>query len=611
MRRSICYCEPKVALAGQKATWKFTLTPSYDLPKGSLLKFDMFSKGKKREWQLPSIDFKRKENVIWLELPNGKGVKALSEKGGAYVFILPIEVRTSEKISICLGSPSHKEQLQNQCQINVQRKREFLLYVDTKGKGNFQEPEVFHIDVRGNELYKLRIISPSFVSKNKRFDIIVRFEDKFGNLTNNAPKDTLIHLSYENLRENLQWQLFVPETGFVVLPNLYFNETGIYKIKLKNLKTKDTFFSDPIKCFEESEINLFWGFFHGQTETEENIEGILRHFRDEEAFHFFANSPFESEEETPSDMWKNQIFHVSEMNENDRFVTFSGFQWEGEPNEEGLRELIYLKEAKAILRKKDSKTNSLKKIYKNFSPKELLSIPSFTMNKSTSFDFSAFDPNFERVVEIYNAFGSSECSIKEGNLYPIGDNKKGFQEGSILKALINNRRFGFIAGGMDNRGIYRGLKAQYSPGLTAIIASEHTKESLVEALYNRSCYATTGQRILLGLYVATEPMGSELNTAKKPGLAFNRHITGYVTGIAPLKEVHLIRNGEIFKKFKPDSENLEFAIDDQEPIAKVALKAKNGEYPFLFYYLRIVQQDGNSAWSSPIWIDHISTKSKH
>ena len=36
-------------------------------------------------------------------------------------------------------------------------------------------------------LQTIRLLTPSFVAKNKRFDIILRFEDEFGNLTNNAP----------------------------------------------------------------------------------------------------------------------------------------------------------------------------------------------------------------------------------------------------------------------------------------------------------------------------------------------------------------------------------------------------------------------------------------
>ncbi len=85
-----------------------------------------------------------------------------------------------------------------------------------------------------------------------------------------------------------------------------------------------------------------------------------------------------------------------------------GFQYQGESGKEGVRQFIYTKEGKPILRQKEGKTSSLSKIYKSTSPKEMISIPCFTMGKGSSFDFEDFNPDFERVVEIYNAWGSSE-----------------------------------------------------------------------------------------------------------------------------------------------------------------------------------------------------------
>ena len=144
--------------------------------------------------------------------------------------------------------------------------------------------------------------------------------------------DTLIDLSHEYLRENLKWKLFVPETGFQILPNLYFNEPGVYKIKLHNLKTDQVYISSPIKCVLESNESLLWGTFHGESErvdSTENIESCLRHIRDEKALNFFATSGFEDVEETTNDIWKLITQHVADFHENDRFISFLGFQWPG------------------------------------------------------------------------------------------------------------------------------------------------------------------------------------------------------------------------------------------------------------------------------------------
>lgn len=622
MRRSICYCEPNYASAGEARTWKFIYTPSATLPKGTRLKFDLQTKGREIDWQIPSANLKKAAPVIYAKLENGKILAATEVETPEsivpqYEFILQTAVDAGDAITIILGAKEGETSKKGgalSAQTTSQRRRPFLLYIDPTGKGHYDDPEVFNMDIRGGELANIRILAPSFVTKNKRFDVIVRFEDEFGNLTNDAPDDTLIELSHEHLRENLNWKLFVPETGFISLPNLYFNEAGVYTIQLVNSKTKQVFRSSPIRCFPDNNHHLYWGLLHGESErfdSTENIESCLRHFRDDKAYNFYGVSPFESQEETPNETWKAITQNVADFDEDERFTTFLGFQWQGDNKTEGLRLFVSPKENKPILRKKELKNSTLKKIYKSFSPKEMISIPCFTMAKGTEYNFENFDPDFERVVEIYNAWGSSETNKKEGNHRPI-TSTNGVQEtldGSIQKALQRNCRFGFVAGGLDDRGNYAELyesdQVQYSPGLTAIIAPAHTREALIEALYQRSCYATTGERIIVGLSLAGVPMGKEVSTADKPGLAINRHLSGYVAGTTQLQKVEIIRNGKVIKTFEPNHYALEFAFDDMTPLEKVVINSKEKNPPFVYYYIRVLQEDGHMAWSSPIWVDYI------
>jgi hypothetical protein len=583
----------------------------------------MLSQGREIDWQIPTANFKKTGNIIFVQLDNGKSLPAKEVETPdsftpSFEFMLTAPVQAGNNITIVVGSDQNPSLHGTRAQTNAQRRRAFHLYVDPSGKGNYDDPEVFSMDIRGNALSAIRVLAPSFVARNKRFDVIVRFEDEFGNLTSNAPEDTLIELSHEHLRENLTWKLFVPETGFIALPNLYFNEPGVYTIRLYNTNTKEEFFSSPIMCFSENPKHLFWGLLHGESEridSTENIESCLRHFRDDKAASFYASSPFENQEETANDTWKLITQNVAEFDENDRFTTFVGFQWVGEAGREGIRQILYNKEGKQLLRRKDPKYSSLDKIYKSFSPKEIISIPSFTMGKGFEYNFKNFDPNFERVVEIYNAWGSSECPKKDGNTVPIASQKKGgvqeCAEGAIQKALQQNCRFGFVAGGLDDRGIYADFfdsdQEQYSPGSTAIISTEHSRNALIEALYNRSCYATTGERIILGLNLAGIPMGGETTTAAKQGLRINRHLSGYAAGTTKIEKLEIIRNGKVIKTFESDTYWLEFTYDDMTPIDKVAIDAKDKKPPFVYYYLRFTQEDGHMAWSSPIWIDCIAS----
>ncbi len=623
MRRSICYCEPQVARAGQTSTWKFHYTTATALPKGARLKFDLLSQGRDIDWEIPSVNLEDDANVIFVELPNGealelKEVETPDSLIPQYEFTLPSQVKAGETIAIIMGVPPSHEgspaEFGNECQLTIQRRRPFYLYIDPKGKGNYEDPEIFTLDIRGNKLHSIRILVPSFVAKNKRFDITVRFEDEFGNVTNYAPEETLIELSYEHIRENLNWKLFVPETGFVTLPNLYFNEAGIYRIQLKNLHTQETYLSPPIKCFQENNRNLFWGLLHGESErvdSTENIENCIRHFRDEKAFNFFAISSFENAEETSNEIWKSISQNIADFNEEDRFVTMLGFQYKGEPGKEGVRHILYYKDSKPILRQKDTKNSSLEKIYKTHTPKDIISIPTFTMGKGSHFDFKDFNPEFERVVEIYNAWGSSE---QVNSTHPITGGIEGVQAGSIVEALKKNLRFGFVGGGLDDRGIYSEFydsdQVQYAPGYTGIICEKYTRESMLDALAKRSCYATSGARIIVGFHIAGHPMGSELSTGLKPGLMVNRHLSGYIAGTTNLKSIEVIRNGEIIHTFQPTEYHYDYYYDDMEPLDKVVLDGGKDKSPFVFYYLRVTQEDGHVAWSSPIWVDLAPAKGK-
>lgn len=621
MRRSICYCEPSVALAGEVRTWKFIYTTAQKLPKGARLKFDLLSKGRSIDWEEPEVDPKAKGSIIYATAEDGKPIYAKKVPASSpslppsYEFILPQQVSAEQSIVIYIGSlkPENKKE-GSKAQIWSQRRRPFAISVDAQGKGRYDDPEYFTLDVKGNQLKSIKIKGPSVIGKNRRFDLMVRFEDEFGNLTCNVPEDTLIELTHEKLRENLSWKLFIPETGYLALPNLYFNEAGVYTIKLKNTLTGELFYASPIKCFANSEEQYYWGLLHGESErydSTENIESCLRHFRDECGWAFNATSPFDSIEETPNELWRQIVQNIADFDEADRFTTFIGLQWVGSDGDEGIRQLLFSKEVKAIPRRSEPKYDSIEKIYQHYSAKELLSIPSFTMGKGYHYNFKNFNPQFERVVEIYNAWGSSECTKKEGNLKPITTTgKKGsieVAEGAIRTALNKNIRVGFVAGGLDDRGIYadffEGDQFQYTPGATAIIAKEHTRAALFEALQNRSCYATTGPRIVVGFFIVGTPMGREISSAVKPGLLINRHITGYVAGSTKLKKVELICNGKVLEKFTPDDYHFEFAYDDMRPLEKTVLSSPDKKVRFAYYYLRVVQEDDHMAWSSPIWVD--------
>jgi len=237
------------------------------------------------------------------------------------------------------------------------------------------------------------------------------------------------------------------------------------------------------------------------------------------------------------------------------------------------------------------------------------------MSPKNGYNFDSFEPEFERIVEVFSAWGSSEDINSSGNTKPIvpgGKKIKEYSDGSIRKALNAGCRFGFVAGGLDDRGTYDSFfdedYTQYTPGMTAILSDGMSREELFMALYNRHCYATTGERIILGIDLAGAVMGGELSTADKPGLMINRHLAGHVAGTDKLKTIEIVRNGKVLTSFEPDDYHFDYEYDDMEPFGKIAIQGKEGN--FAYYYLKVTQEDGHMAWSSPIWVDEVKVSKK-
>jgi len=174
MRRSISYTEPKTALAGETKTWKFIYTPANDLPKGARLKFDLGSKGRDFDWEIPQINLKSKKNLIWMQIPSKKALGAVEvptpeNSLPQFEFTLPGDVKAGEEIAIFMGTPDATgiEKKGNRAQFHTLRRRPFNLYIDPKGKGEYKESETFHIDVKGNKLQRICRVTPAIIEPNR------------------------------------------------------------------------------------------------------------------------------------------------------------------------------------------------------------------------------------------------------------------------------------------------------------------------------------------------------------------------------------------------------------------------------------------------------------
>lgn len=176
-------------------------------------------------------------------------------------------------------------------------------------------------------------------------------------------------------------------------------------------------------------------------------------------------------------------------------------------------------------------------------------------------------------------------------------------QNSVRSALARGYRLGIVASGDSHDGRsgnsdWMRVRKGYRNGLVAVYAPELTREAVFDGLWDRRCYGTSGPRILLDFALNQARMGQELDTDSDRSC---RRIQVDVAGTAPLREIAVVRNGRAAYIRREKEEQAAFEWIDQEEFAEISLEGYDGR-PFVYYYIRILQEDGEMVWSSPIWV---------
>ncbi len=166
--------------------------------------------------------------------------------------------------------------------------------------------------------------------------------------------------------------------------------------------------------------------------------------------------------------------------------------------------------------------------------------------------------------------------------HPLGQRGE-LRDQMVDVMLKKGHRFGFT-GSSDSHGLlwHHGearKRDPYRTGLTAVQARDVSRASVMEALRERRCYATSGAKILLELSADGAPMGSVLQ--EKQGARF----VVRAQGTDRLRALELVG---------PDG-----VLAHAEGVGDQAALDVRVEAPWA--YARVIQEDGEMAWSSPVF----------
>jgi len=309
---------------------------------------------------------------------------------------------------------------------------------------------------------------------------------------------------------------------------------------------------------------------------------------------------------------------ANRFNTPNEFVTFCSYEWtppaiafhseQGQKVGEGHKNVYYSGNKGPLYSYGDKDTNTgmklLKKLRKSMGTKDVIVIPHHIGWSNCNWE--GHDEKLQPLIEICSTHGRYEY---EGNT-PIGYRKDQVIPGKFVQDMLNKGfKLGFT-GGSDSHGlIWHGIfprqgygdaipssavgwkKNAFRTGLTAIIAPELTRKSLFESLKRRRCYATSGAKIFLDFRIENHLMGSDIKVNKNP-LIFVK-----VIGTNGLRSIDIVRDGHIMASYispniNNELKNISFSIKDNN------ITRQSNHY----YYLRVLQEDGEMAWSSPIWV---------
>ena len=454
------------------------------------------------------------------------------------------------------------------------------------------------LEVTAGPAERLHLFLPGRRCSSDNLVLKGTFTDRF----RNTPRGTVMRgIDLSLVGPDREVPLGSPDAHFAAphrfemsLPEL---KPGVYRAMARDANTgAELAKSNPLEIIhdDDSRGRLCWGEIHAHTEMSDgsgDFSELYRHARDEGCLDFAAAGDHACY--FSDNQWLAMQEITNTWNRPGRFVTLVGYEWAGR---QVHRNIYTSRDRLKLFRGMCPATSNLDVVWSHFhGDEEVVGGPHATMAHGLIWEFH--DPSVERFIEIYSMWGASD--FRDSPLVPkwVREAGTGVTVNDILKS---GARLGFTGGGDCHEG-RAGFSSEdpdgqgttphtfaaptlYRCGMTAAVMPQLDRRSLVSAIRNRHTYATTGARILLDFAAAGVPMGGV-------GHAAEVECCATVHAVEPLRESRIIKDGEVAWSRNLDELDATITWRDPEPPTR--------EH---YYYLQVIQADGQMAWSSPTWI---------
>ena len=554
---------------------------------------------------------------------------------------------------------------------NYSRVTHIIFVIDTDGNKVFNRlsdkklPEGYpKFTIKPGKIEKLQVLAKSQVTVGTPLKVLVRAVDEENNVINTYQSNFSVYLFPKNDESNtiLECTVTKEENGVKIIPNLIFYEEGIKRIFVKDEILNLEAVSNPFKVNVRDDLNnknnVYWGQIHDHTLFSDGIglpDEFYNYAKNLSNLDFAALSDHGTWVEMRKTFNKPKVrdflrqslleedieileHSARKFNHPGEFLTFLGYEWCKTIGGD-INVYFYKEENDISLVLKSLDTNSPKTLFKflreNQSDLKSMAITHFMLGKAIrTVDVDKMDTNYEdpahleHVVEICSVHGVREYGGDKMGWDCDNGNHKYLTEGinMVQDALARGYKLGLI-GGSDSHlcspgTAVKGMLSCPIEGLMAAKIKKLNREDLWNSFINRTCYATTGARILIDEFSINdhrmgEIVNSEINHLRKIkvrvfgtdkikkvliiknffGLCPNRKCSFYrkkkIEGTVkcPNCGTRLHIKSKIFYEKDYDSYDVEFELID-----------KNKELETDYYFIRVMQIDKHIAWSSPIWI---------
>jgi len=475
---------------------------------------------------------------------------------------------------------------------SADRVAQHRVMVDVDGSGVFLGiAESPTYDIVAGPVAQLFVTAPSVAVVGEVVDIVIRAEDQYWNRTTDLDAGVTLSGLPQTKTQIIELvggiarvELPVKEAGVIRARVEVMAGDGISAEAAAGLVAE----SNPVVVAARSpEYRIYWGDIHGHTNLSDGLgespEEYFAFGRDEADLDVcaLAEHGWSSLEEVRRAV---KAFH-----DPGRYVTILGHEWGASHPDAGDKNVYFRSDDEVAFsgwpHSAEELFETLEAAYGDNTDRRIIVGPHhFTYNSSKGGrPFKTWDARFERFVEVYSAHGMSEYHGNPRMLH--GADPKRF----MVEGLAAGHRFGVISSS-DNHDSRPGRNSwgQHHGGVAAFVAEELTREAIWDAFWNRRVYASTTARIYIDLHIDGHLMGEEFTAVGPPSIEYTVH------GCDDEMEVFLLKNNQELRVTASETGTVKEAFEDTD---------FDGDS---FYYLRVVQADGEWAWSSPIWVNAAS-----